>query len=111
MRQHLEANVIGNINLFSLCVPLIRNGKIKKVVAISTGMSDLDFVRDLRLAHAAPYSISKAALNMVVAKFHAQHADEGILFMAICPGAVETGHLDNGKSLICLCDEAMLMVL
>jgi NAD(P)-dependent dehydrogenase (short-subunit alcohol dehydrogenase family) len=100
MRQHLESNVMGNINLFSLFVPLIRNGNLKKVVAISSGLSDLDLIRELRIANSAPYSISKAALNMVVTKFHAQYADEGILFMAVCPGSVATGNFDNGKSLV-----------
>lgn len=100
MRQHFEANVIGNVNLFSLLVPLIRNGNLKKVVAISTGMSDLDLIAKLRIVHLAPYAISKAALNMVVTKFHAQYADEGILFMGVCPGAVDTGHFDNSRSLI-----------
>ncbi|GAM42497.1 short chain dehydrogenase [Talaromyces pinophilus] len=95
MHQHFESNVMGNINLFNLFVPLIRNGNLKKVVAISTGLSDLDLIRKLRIANAAPYSITKAALNMVVAKFHAQYADEGILFMAICPGSVATGNFDN----------------
>lgn len=100
MHQHFESNVMGNINLFNLFVPLIRNGNLKKVVAISTGLSDLDLIRKLRIANAAPYSITKAALNMVVAKFHAQYADEGILFMAICPGSVATGNFDNRKSLV-----------
>lgn len=100
MRQHFESNVMGNIYLFNLFVPLIRNGNLKKVVAISTGLSDLDLIRELRIANAAPYSITKAALNMAVAKFHAQYAEEGILFMAICPGSVATGNFDNRKSLI-----------
>lgn len=98
MRQNFETNVVGNISLFNLFLPLIRKGNLKKIVAISTGMSELDLVRELRIANAAPYSISKAALNMVVAKFHAQYADEGILFMAVCPGSVATGHFDDRKS-------------
>lgn len=98
MRQQFESNVMGNINLFNLFVPLIRNGNLKKVVAISSGLSDLDLIRELRIANAAPYSITKAALNMVVTKFHAQYADQGILFMAVCPGSVATGNFDNRKS-------------
>ncbi|EED21072.1 short chain dehydrogenase (AtsC), putative [Talaromyces stipitatus ATCC 10500] len=90
MRRNFEANVIGNINLFSLSIPLIRKGNIKKVVAISSGMSDENLVAKMRISSAAPYAISKAALNMVVTKFHAQYADEGILFMAVCPGVVNT---------------------
>ncbi|RAO66492.1 uncharacterized protein BHQ10_002504 [Talaromyces amestolkiae] len=95
LRQHFESNVIGNINLFNLFLPLIRNGNLKKIVAISSGLSELDLIKELRIANGAPYSITKAALNMVVTKFHAQYADEGILFMAVCPGSVATGNFDN----------------
>lgn len=98
LRQHFESNVIGNINLFNLFLPLIRNGNLKKIVAISSGLSELDLIKELRIANGAPYSITKAALNMVVTKFHAQYADEGILFMAVCPGSVATGNFDNRKS-------------
>lgn len=34
--------------------------------------------------------MSKAALNMAIAKFDIQYAKEGILFAAVCPGAVAT---------------------
>lgn len=94
LRDDLDAsfriNVIGNINLFNLFVPLLQKGSVKKVISISTGMADLDNTIRSDNALAAPYSISKVALNMAVAKFSAQYGKEGILFMSISPGLVNT---------------------
>ncbi|OTA89156.1 hypothetical protein M434DRAFT_23480 [Hypoxylon sp. CO27-5] len=85
-----KVNVVGNIHLFNLFLPLIRRSSIKKVVAITTGMADLDFLAKYDTGLSGPYTISKGALNVAVAKFAAQHRDERILFMAISPGVVDT---------------------
>jgi len=98
MKDMFQANVIGEIHLFNLTIPLILKGKAKKVIAISTGFADIDLTADLELANSAPYSISKAALNMTVAKFSAQYAKDGVLFMTIAPGVVDTGGFAFGKS-------------
>jgi NAD(P)-dependent dehydrogenase (short-subunit alcohol dehydrogenase family) len=71
---------------------------VKKVIAITTGFSDVDVVAKLGIMNSAPYAISKAALNMAVATFSAQYAKEGILFMGVAPGFVDVGHHTNGKS-------------
>ena len=54
-------------------------------------MADADFINQVDITIAAPYSISKAALNVAVAKYNALYRSEGILFMAISPGLVNTG--------------------
>ncbi|KAI1496293.1 NAD(P)-binding protein [Biscogniauxia marginata] len=90
MLDSFKTNVIGNVHLFNLCVPLVRNGRAKKVIAISSGMADNDLIKNYGIDFAGPYAVSKAALNTVVAKFSAQYADEGILFMSMCPGVVQT---------------------
>jgi NAD(P)-dependent dehydrogenase (short-subunit alcohol dehydrogenase family) len=36
------------------------------------------------------YSVSKGALNVLVAKYSSVYASQGILFMSICPGMVDT---------------------
>ncbi|KAJ5272376.1 NAD(P)-binding protein [Penicillium angulare] len=87
-----KVNAIGNIHLFNLFVPLIQRGTAKKVFAISSGQASLDMIPRLKIEVAPLYSMSKAALNVAVAKFSAQYAKEGILFMSICPGMVDTGH-------------------
>ncbi len=61
------------------------------MVAISSGMADLDLIAKYDVDAGAPYSISKGALNIAVAKFSAQYRVQGVLFMSISPGLVDTG--------------------
>ena len=90
-----DVNVIGVINTVNVFVPLLRQGREKKVFTLSTGMADIDLINQIDIAVAAPYSISKAALNVAVAKYSALYKSEGILFMAVSPGFVDTGALPS----------------
>lgn len=92
-----QTNVTGNIHLFNLFLPLVMKGKVKKVIAISSGHADLDFINDLDVDTSALYSASKAALNVIVAKFNAQYKKDGVLFVSLSPGYVEVGHFANGN--------------
>ncbi|KAK4038360.1 NAD(P)-binding protein [Parachaetomium inaequale] len=92
LRDLFEVNVIGNIHLFNLFTPLILKGQAKKVIAISTGLADPVFTSSYDVTPGALYAASKAALNMVVAKYSAQYKKDGVLFLALSPGFVEVGH-------------------
>ncbi|KAI0439837.1 hypothetical protein F4803DRAFT_529737 [Xylaria telfairii] len=92
LTTHYQTTVIGNINLYGLFIPLILKGHAKKVIAISTGLSDLDITTQLELEGSSLYAITKAGLNMMTAKFSAQYKKEGVLFMSVCPGVVDVGH-------------------
>ncbi|KAL2264078.1 hypothetical protein VTK26DRAFT_2572 [Humicola hyalothermophila] len=92
-----QANVVGNIHLFNLFLPLIRNGQAKKVITITSGMADIEFIAKFDVAISAPYSISKAAMNAAVAKFSAEYRKDGILFLGISPGLVATGVNNPGN--------------
>lgn len=85
-----QTNAIGNIHLINVFMPLILQGSAKKVIALSTGLGDIDLIRNHDIWMGVAYSISKAALNMVIAKFSAQYREEGILFLGISPGVVNT---------------------
>lgn len=87
----IDTNVVGNIHFYNLFMPLILKGKVKKVICISSGMADLDMCNNLELDTGALYSISKAAMNLVTAKFNAQYKKDGVLFLGICPGMVDVG--------------------
>lgn len=53
--------------------------------------ADNDLINRFSIPIAAPYSISKAAVNTLVSKYNATFGkSEGILFMAISPGLVDT---------------------
>ncbi|KAJ9152057.1 NAD(P)-binding domain protein [Pleurostoma richardsiae] len=90
-----RVNTIGNIHLFNLYMPLILKGGIKKVITLSSGFADNDLTTEYSIDVAGPYSISKAAMNTAVAKFSAEYAGDGVLFMSIAPGAVEVGQDRN----------------
>ncbi|KAI1747825.1 NAD(P)-binding protein [Xylaria castorea] len=97
MLECFKVNVLGNVHLFNLYLPLILKGRAKKVITISSGMGDINLAREYKLALSAPYSISKTAMNAATAKFHAQYADQGVLFLNICPGVVDTGILTGAS--------------
>ena len=85
--------MVGVIKTVNTFIPLLLKGREKKVFTLSTGVADIDLINQVDLAVAAPYSISKAALNMAIAKYSALYKSEGLLFMAISPGLVDTGEL------------------
>lgn len=95
--DYFRVNVVGNINLFNAYMPLVLKGAGKKVITISAGFADLDLTAKYRIQTAVPYSTSKVAVNMAVAKFHAEYSEQGVLFMSICPGLVETGQEEKSK--------------
>lgn len=78
-------------------MPLILKGTAKKVLVITSGMSDAEAARKYDLWENGPYSVSKAAVNMVIAKFSAEYRSQGVLVLGICPGIVDVGRNDGGK--------------
>jgi NADP-dependent 3-hydroxy acid dehydrogenase YdfG len=104
-----QTNVVGNIHLFNLFLPFVLKGKVKKVIAISSGHADLEFINALEVENSALYAASKAALNVIVAKFNAQYKKDGVLFVSLSPGVVEVGHFANGQ--YCLPKEPNLNIL
>jgi NAD(P)-dependent dehydrogenase (short-subunit alcohol dehydrogenase family) len=98
MVDQFKTNAVANIHLFNLFIPLVLKGNVKKVIAISSGMADTELVRKYGIYESACYAVSKASLNMIVAKFQAEYTKDGVLFLAICPGFVNTGLYDNSMS-------------
>jgi NAD(P)-dependent dehydrogenase (short-subunit alcohol dehydrogenase family) len=96
--EAMDTNVLGNIHLYTLFMPQILKGKGKKVILISSGMGDMEWTRNYELETGALYSATKAAMNLIQAKFHAQYKKDGVLFLSICPGMVDTGVFGNSKS-------------
>lgn len=88
-------NVVGTIHLINLLLPLILAGSTKKVIALTTGLTDEDISRKYKVFTAAPYVISKLGLNGAINKYHGEFADRGVLFMAISPGLVDNGQFEG----------------
>lgn len=85
-----DTNVIGVIHTINVFLPLVRAGSAKKIITISTGVAECDLTVQSGFTISAPYSISKAAVNMVVAKYAAQYKKDGLIFLALSPGFVNT---------------------
>jgi NAD(P)-dependent dehydrogenase (short-subunit alcohol dehydrogenase family) len=60
------------------------------VLTVSSAHGDLDLTLTWGITARAGYSIAKAALNIVVAKYAAQYKAEGFVFLSINPGIVDT---------------------
>lgn len=97
MRDLFDINVIANIHLFNLFTPLLLKGKAKKVITISSGLADPDATRQFDLVPGSLYASTKAAMNLIVAKFSAQYKQDGLLFLSLSPGMVDVGHYANGR--------------
>jgi NAD(P)-dependent dehydrogenase (short-subunit alcohol dehydrogenase family) len=96
--ESFKVNALGLVNVVHAFLPLVRKGSVKKVVNLSTGMADLDLIHKTELAIGAPYAASKAAANVVVAKYAAALKEEGILFLSMSPGYVSTEANLEGKN-------------
>jgi len=89
--KSFTTNVVGNVHLFNAFMPLILKGDVKKVISISSGMASDSLVTKFGVYEAGPYTVSKSAMNMVVSKFQAEYESNGVLFLSISPGLVDTG--------------------
>lgn len=88
--ESFKVNALGLVNVVHAFLPLVRQGSVKKVVNLSTGMADLNLIHKVDIAIGAPYAASKAAANIIVAKYAAALKEEGILFLSMSPGYVST---------------------
>ncbi|KAJ7431744.1 hypothetical protein B0H11DRAFT_2128955 [Mycena galericulata] len=99
--EYFRINTVGTVHCINAFLPLLRMGSAKKVVTLSTGAADTGLVLKANLTGSAAYALSKAAVNMVVAKYAAQLKPEGFVFLAISPGFVDTSAApaDNVKGM------------
>ena len=82
--------IYGGLWATNAFLPLIEKGTQKKIVHISTGMADLDLIRNTGVSYAVPYTVAKAGMNIQVAKYAAELAPKGIKVLALSPGWVNT---------------------
>lgn len=75
------------INAF---LDLIRRGNEKKIAFVSSQSGDVEFTRITGFSTVLGYSAAKAAMNLVIAKYAAELAPEGIKALSISPGWVNT---------------------
>ena len=104
MRNSFETNTLGVMNAINAFLPLIQKGAAKKIITISSGHADTELMRRYEVWESAPYAISKAAVNALVAKYDARYGkSEGILFLSLSPGVVDTGDISKSRSQLSPC--------
>ncbi|KAJ7735917.1 hypothetical protein B0H16DRAFT_1380197 [Mycena metata] len=87
---YFKFNVVSVVHSINAFLPLLKSGTSKKVVSLSSGLGDLDLTLQAGSTAQFSYSVAKAGLNMVVAKYAAELKSEGFVFLSLSPGVVNT---------------------
>jgi NAD(P)-dependent dehydrogenase (short-subunit alcohol dehydrogenase family) len=95
-RIQIKTNLISNIYVINSFLHLVRNGNEKKIIFISSQSGDVEFTRVTGITSVLGYSVSKAGMNVVMTKFGAELAQDGIKTLSLSPGWVNT---DAGQSI------------
>lgn len=82
-------------------IPLLRQGQQKRVLITSSSLGSPRYTLEQGNAHAISYAVSKAALNLVTAKYAIAYKDDGIVFLAVEPGLVKT--MPGGEQCLFFC--------
>ncbi|KAI7778854.1 hypothetical protein LA080_001545 [Diaporthe eres] len=90
LSETLNTNVVGVNNVIAALLPLVRQGNLKKVINITSTMGSLAMSPYFQQQPTPAYKVSKTALNMLTVQYAEAFRDEGVTFVAICPGWVKT---------------------
>ncbi|KAH0497541.1 hypothetical protein TgHK011_004839 [Trichoderma gracile] len=88
--EALSVNLFQVVNTVNALLPLIEKGQQKKIVYISSGIGDIPTTRATEMPNLLGYAISKAAGNIIMAKYAVELKAKGILTLSLSPGWVET---------------------
>ncbi|KAI0088543.1 short-chain dehydrogenases/reductase [Irpex rosettiformis] len=87
---YFRTNAVGPINTINAFLPLLRAGTTKKCLTISSSLGSPRFTNANDFSTFPSYGMSKAALNLAMAKYASRFRDEGLVFLTISPGLVKT---------------------
>lgn len=85
--EAFETNVTGVARVTRAFLPLLRQSKRPRIVNISSGAGSISAKDDFRYY---PYSVSKAALNMLTRAMAMELQPDGIIVVPVSPGWVRT---------------------
>ncbi|KAJ5278801.1 short-chain dehydrogenase [Penicillium angulare] len=102
-----STGIYGGLWTTNAFLPLVEKGTQKKIVHISTAMADVTFINKTGVSYAVAYSVTKAGMNVQVAKYAAELAPKGIKVLALSPGWVDTWEGEKPAEVV-QADEAML---
>lgn len=84
-------NMVGVMHTTNMFLPRLRTGSAKKIILLSTGIVATDVTLSTAFTANAPYYVSKAALNLAVAKYVSELRPEDSTFLAISHDQPRTG--------------------
>jgi NAD(P)-dependent dehydrogenase (short-subunit alcohol dehydrogenase family) len=82
-----DCNVTGVARVTRVFLPLLKKSAHPKVINISSGAGSIGEKEDSKYY---PYSVSKAALNMLTRALAAEFRSKGVVITAVSPGWVKT---------------------
>ncbi len=85
--ESLKSNTLGPLWVTKAALPLLKKGKLKKVISISSGLGSIG---DNQNGDYYIYRITKAGLNMLNRNLAYDLKPFGITCIALCPGWVKT---------------------
>ena len=86
LRETLEVNFIGALNMCQAFVPLMRSQGFGRIVNVSSGMGSITSMG----GHSAAYKLSKAAMNALTRIMADELKEDNILVNTMAPGWVRT---------------------
>lgn len=87
-----RANVVGAVHTINAFLPLVLKGPTKKIIVVSSVMGSPHYAVNTEKSFATAYAISKAGLNMAVAKYAVSPANReaGLMIVAVSPGFMKS---------------------
>ena len=86
--------MIGTVHTFNVFLPLLSSSKAptKHAVVITSNAGDPEWTVAAGYFRSSGYALSKAAANMVVAKYACvqEYKEKQIVFLGISPGMIKT---------------------
>ncbi len=87
LRHTIETNTLGPFRIVQAFLPLVRRGREKKLLHISTKMGSVSLNTS---GGAYSYRMSKAALNMLSQNLSIELYSEGVISLVVHPGWAQT---------------------
>ncbi|KAH7384031.1 hypothetical protein DE146DRAFT_667651 [Phaeosphaeria sp. MPI-PUGE-AT-0046c] len=90
LNKTMVTNVAGMLFTINAFMPLVLKSDIKKIVALSSASGDVNASMQADVQNAITYGISKAGVNLLIARYAIAYKEQGVKFLAMNPGWVYT---------------------
>jgi len=94
LNKCMTTNVLGSARVTELCLPLLKKSSSPRLLFITSGLGSITHRSDRSSSYSQikdpGYRASKAALNMLMACYWNELAEDGFKVFGVCPGALVT---------------------